>query len=351
MPRYKYPGPYARTPINANVPPAWSPPSSIGEVSSPEPSPPGARFVTTQLDLAWPGGRNALGVPLRRVVKDYTPQQEPLVRYAGIKDRNMWGSHLPEPQPVAFMGDLPNDITIYRGSRSLATEVDMDEDDDFSDLDDEGLIEDLRALEGRGRGARNTRGSRAVRHEILKDVLGVTQDDIDFVEQYGADDGAPAQEAGEKDQRRPFARSRTFFTEQIPKAVEDFRDQAKRTERKAVRQAKRATTLRKLSEDAAVRSDASMVLASKQLDAQQLRAAREAADREALDARREALEQQRESTSSSGITDSGIVDSAAAAASSAVSTVQGLSMPVKIGIGVAALAAVGTAVYFVTRRT
>jgi hypothetical protein len=36
---------------------------------------------------------------------------------------------------------------------------------------------------------------------------------------------------------------------------------------------------------------------------------------------------------------------------SATSAVQGLSTPAKIGIGVAALAAVGAAVYFVNRRT
>lgn len=336
MPRYIYPGPYARTPVDVNVPPAWSPPAPIGVVTSPEPPPPGARFITTELDLAWPGGRNALGVPLRQVVRNYTPQQEPLVRYAGIKDRNMWGSHMPEPQPVAFMGDLPSDITVYRGSRSLANEVDLDEDDDFSDLDDEGLMEDLRALEGR-RGSSNTRGSRAVRHAILKDVLGVTQDDIDFVERYGAEE--PAAEGEAEAKKRPFERTRTFFTEKVPQSVADFRDKAKRAERRSVRQANRATAVRRLSEDMAVRSDATMVLASKQLDAQQARAAREAEERASLDAQRAELETQRTSPPSSGIVES------------ASSAVKGLSTPAKVGIGVAALAAVGAAVYFATRRT
>lgn len=344
MPRYIYPGPYARTPIETNVPPAWSPPGPLGVVTSPESPPPGARFITTELDLAWPGGRNALGVPLRQVVRNYTPQQEPLVRYAGIKDRNMWGSHMPEPQPVAFMGDLPADITIYRGSRSLANEVDLDEDDDdLSDLDDEGLMEDLRALEGR-RGSSNARGSRAVRHAILKDVLGVTQDDIDFVERYGAEE--PAAEGEAEVKRRPFDRTRTFFTEKVPQAVSSYLDQAKRAERRSVRQANRATALRKRSEDMAVRSDATMVLASKQLDAQQARAAREAEEREELDARRAELEAQRASPPSSGI-----VESTTEVVESATSTVKGLSTPVKVGIGVAALAAIGATVYFVTRRT
>jgi hypothetical protein len=344
MPRYIYPGPYARTPIETNVPPAWSPPGPLGVVTSPESPPPGARFITTELDLAWPGGRNALGVPLRQVVRNYTPQQEPLVRYAGIKDRNMWGSHMPEPQPVAFMGDLPADITIYRGSRSLANEVDLDEDDDLSDLDDEGLMEDLRALEGR-RGSSNARGSRAVRHAVLKEVLGVTQDDIDFVESYGADE-QPAAEGEAEAKKRPFERTRTFFTDKVPQAVADFRDQAKRAERRSVRQANRAAALRKLSEDMAVRSEASMVLASKQLDAQQARSAREAEERERLDAQRAELEAQRASPPSPGI-----VESASSAVESATSAVKGLSTPVKVGIGVAALAAIGATVYFATRRT
>ena len=337
MPRYIYPGPYARTPVDVNVPPAWSPPAPIGVVTSPEPPPPGARFITTELDLAWPGGRNALGVPLRQVVRNYTPQQEPLVRYAGIKDRNMWGSHMPEPQPVAFMGDLPADITIYRGSRSLANEVDIDEDDDdLSDLDDEGLMEDLRALEGR-KGSGNARGSRAVRHAILKDVLGVTQDDIDFVERYGAEE--PAAEGETETKKRPFERTRTFFTEKVPQSVADFRDKAKRAERRSIRQANRATAVRRLSEDMAVRSDATMALASKQLDAQQARAVREAEERAARDAQLAELEAQRASPPSSGIVDS------------ATSAVKGLSTPVKVGIGVAALAAIGATVYFATRRT
>jgi hypothetical protein len=241
------------------------------------------------------------------------------------------------------MGDLPSDITIYKGSRSLANEVDLDEEDDFSDLDDEGLMEDLRALSGGG-GSLNARGSRAVRHQILKEVLGVTQDDIDFVEQYGADE--PAAEGEAEAKKRPFDRTRTFFTEKVPQTVADFRDQAKRAEKRSVRQAKRATAVRKISEDMAVRSDASMVLASKQLDAQQARAVREAEEREALDARRAELEAQRASPSSPGI-----VESATSAVETATSAAKGLSMPVKVGIGVAALAAVGTAVYFATRRT
>ncbi len=345
MPRYIYPGPYARTPIEANVPPAWSPPGPLGVVTSPEPPPPGARFITTELDLAWPGGRNALGVPLRHVVRGYTAQQEPLVRYAGIKDRNMWGSHMPEPQPVAFMGELPSDITIYKGSRSLANEVDLDEDDDdLSDLDDEGLMEDLQALEGR-RGSGNARGSRAVRHAILKEVLGVTQDDIDFVERYGEDE-QPAAEGEAEAKKRPFERTRTFFTDKVPQAVADFRDKAKRAERKSIRQARRATAVRRLSEDMAVRSDATMTLASKQLDAQQARAAREAEEREALDAQRADLEARRASPPPRGI-----VESTAEVVESATSTVKGLSTPVKVGIGVAALAAIGATVYFATRRT
>lgn len=261
------------------------------------------------------------------------------MRYAGIKDRNMWGSHMPEPQPVAFMGELPSDITIYKGSRSLANEVDLDEDDDddLSDLDDEGLMEDLRALEGR-RGSSNARGSRAVRHAILKEVLGVTQDDIDFVERYGEDE-QPAAEGEAEAKKRPFERTRTFFTDKVPQAVADFRDKAKRAERRSIRQAKRATAVRRLSEDMAVRSDATMALASKQLDAQQARAAREAEEREALDAQRAELEARRASPPSSGVMES------------AVSTVKGLSTPVKVGIGVAALAAIGATVYFATRRT
>jgi hypothetical protein len=336
MPLYIYPGPYARTPVNVNVPPVWSPPAPIGVVVSPEPSPPGSRFITTERELAWPGGRNALGVPLRQVVRGYTAQQEPLVRYAGIKDRNMWGSHFPEPQPVAFMGDLPSDITIYKGSRSLANEVDLDEEDDFSDLDDEGLMEDLRALSGGG-GSLNARGSRAVRHQILKEVLGVTQDDIDFVEQYGADE--PAAEGGAEAKKRPFERSRTFFTEKVPQTVADFRDKAKRAEKRSVRQAKRATAVRRVSEDINVRSAASMAQAQGQLDTYQARAQREAEERANLEAKRADLEAQRASPPSSGIVES------------ATSAVKGLSTPVKVGIGVAALAAVGTAVYFATRRT
>jgi len=339
MPRYIYPGPYARTPIDANVPPAWSPPAPEGVVVYPEPLPPGGRFITTELDLAWPGGRNALGVPLRRAVRGYTPQEDSLVRYAGTKDRTMWGSHFPEPQPVAFMGELPKDITIYKGSRSLAADVDMDDDDDVSDLDDEGLMQDLAFFERRRGGSRNARGSRALRDAILMETLGVSQDDIDFVEQYGADEPAAEGEGEAEAKKRPFERTRTFFTEKVPSMVDDFRDKAKRAERKAGRIAKRATAVRRLSEDMAVRSDATMALASKQLDAQQARAAREAEEQAALDAQRAELEAQRSSPPSPGIV------------ASATSAVQGLSTPAKIGIGVAALAAVGAAVYFVNRRT
>lgn len=337
MSRYFYPGPYAGRPVNTGVPPAWSPPAPVGLVRFPASPEPGARFVMTERELYWPGGRDALGVPLQQVVRGYSPQEGALVRYAGIKDRNMWGSHMPEPQPVVFMGELPRDITIYKGSMSLASDVDMDEDDDFG-LDDEGLMEDLMAVErvsgSRSRagrlGSRSARGSRAQRDAVLMDALGVTQEDIDFVEAYGA----PAMD---DEGETPSPRT-------VKGAMKDFFDKAKRSERRAKRDLDRATMLARLSEERRARSKAQIDQSRYMIEAQQATEDLRAANRAEYDSQ---MQQNQLMRARSGPLEQ-VFDSASSAAASA-SEKTGLSTPAMIGIAAAAAVVIGAGIYYVRK--
>lgn len=337
MSRYLYPGPYAGRPVNTGIPPAWSPPAPMRLVDFPEPPGFGNRFVMTERELYWPGGRDALGVPLQQVVRGYSPQEGALVRYAGIKDRNMWGSHMPEPQPVAFMGELPRDITIYKGSLSLASDVDMDEDDDFG-LDDEGLMDDLMAVErvsgSRSRagrfGSRSARGSRAQRDAALMDVLGVTQEDIDFVETYGAS------AMGDEGESAP--------PRSVQGAVADFRDKAKRAERRAKRTLERSATLARLSEESKARSKAKVDQSRYMIDAQQATADLRAANKAEYDSQMEQNQMQR---ARSGPLEQVLENTSSAAAAASEKT--GLSTPVMIGIAAAAAIAIGAGIYYVRK--
>ena len=71
--------------------------------------------------------------------------------------------------------------------------------------------------------------------EVLMGFMGVSQDDIDFVESYGSELSMYGQ-----DSERPLARARTFFTEKVPKMVAKFKDKATLARQRAEQLERRA---------------------------------------------------------------------------------------------------------------
>jgi hypothetical protein len=205
----------------------------------------------------------------------------------------------------------------------------MDEDDDFG-LDDEGLMEDLMAVE-RVSGSRSTRGSRAKRDAALMDVLGVTQEDIEFVETYGASAMGDEGEA-------PPPRS-------VQGAVADFLDKAKRSERRAKRNLERSATLARLSEESKARSKAQIDQSRYMIEAQQATADLRAAGKAEYDSQMQQNEMMR---ARSGPVEQ-VVSTVSSAATSA-SEKTGLSTPVMIGIAAAAAVAIGAGIYYVRKN-
>lgn len=129
------------------------------------------------------------------------------------------------------------------------------------------------------KGSKNT-GSQMREDLILMDVLGVTQDDIDFIEAFGGDDdlygedAPPAAEGAPPPRRRPIQKTRAFFTEKVQPAIEKFRSKAERAKMRADMLERRSAAALRQADELAVRSQEQEDVAARlaRLEAQQMQA-------------------------------------------------------------------------------
>jgi len=137
-----------------------------------------------------------------------------------------------------------------------------------------------KAKKGKGDGgSKNMLNAKAREESILMDVLGVSQNDIDFIEAFGGDDlygeDAPAPEGAATPGRpRPVQKARTFFTSKVQPTIEKFRSKAERAKMRAESLEQRSAAALRRADELAVRSQEESDVAERlaKLEAQQMQA-------------------------------------------------------------------------------
>jgi len=116
---------------------------------------------------------------------------------------------------------------------------------------------DQNICSAKSKGSSNRKGARMDRYEfgadeqdVLMDVLGMSQDDLDFLEAFGEDPPAAPPPP-----QKPFPKARTFFKEQLPEMIEKVRSQAERSKMRAARLERRAAEASRRAGQYAVKAD------------------------------------------------------------------------------------------------
>jgi len=116
---------------------------------------------------------------------------------------------------------------------------------------------DQNICSAKSKGSSNLKGARMDRYEfgadeqdVLLDVLGMTQDDLDFLDAFGEEPEAVAPPP-----QKSFPKARTFFKEQLPEMIEKVRSQAERTKMRAARLERRAAAASRRADQYSVKAD------------------------------------------------------------------------------------------------
>ena len=173
MSEYRAEPPYARPP-RPDPYPVWSPPAYVGRVQYPQPIPPGEEYIV--YDAYAIDGLDLIESELAGADEDLAEFEAAMGRtQRRLRVRRHRRRHFP-----------PRPLPPRRRRRGYLNQIDL--------LDDE---------------------------DALMGFMGISEDDLDFVESFGGSMMVYGQEGG-----APGQRLRTFFSEKVPALVEKFKQKA-----------------------------------------------------------------------------------------------------------------------------